>query len=996
MLSAHWHILFAFLLAAVPAFPQTEPLRAGLEQVRQLSGTTPAVFIAALSPGDILHAVITQSGADIAATLRDPAGQIVFTADASNGAYGPETIAYLASTPGEYRLEVKLVAAATSGSFSLRVAALGSASPSQRELAAAFSHFAAAEAGRSLRTPAGRETALAEYPLALAYFASSGDRYHQAITLVSIGSALAAAAQFRPALDRFEPAAQLYATLGDQRRLAVARNFIGGMLEILGEPFRARDAYQLSLNAHRANADLAGEALLLSNLGVLEHTLGNWQAALSNFTFALPLVRATGDRRREALIQHNFAVAHLALGDAAEATALLNTALAVRQSLSDSRGVADSLTALGFTQLVLNQPAAAIPYFERALALQLTNVDKRGEAQTRRSLALALTRLGRYAEAEQNLQTGLSLSLASQDRRQAALALEVLAATVLLMGDPARALPSAETALAEFRAISDRAGEARALATLARIRAALGELAAARTQIDASIQIAEAFRGQAAAQDHRELYFATRQDDYEFYIDLLMRLSDPVAAFAVAERARARGLLDMLAEAGAGLRAGTEPAVLASERELSGRINALAARLIPVYGRREAQPILEAIRQLESKRRETEESTRRSNPRYAAATQPAPIGLARLQSELLDPGSVLLEYSLGTERSFVWAISKTAFRCFPLPGRAVIDAQANALLSLLPTHNRLAIAAAARALSDSILAPVAEFLTVERLLIVADGGLQRVPFAMLPLPGRDEPLVTTHESVSLPSASIIALLRTESPSYRPPTKSIAMFADPVFTGAPVSTRMLEHLQQGGPSTAGPAIPRLPFTRREAERIVRLTPKVSNLLALGSKANRAAALDPRLAGYRYVHFATHGYLDPERPNLSALLLSFRNEKNEPEDGYLRVHDIYNLRFNADLVVLSACQSGLGKEIRGEGLVGLPRAFLYAGAPRVVVSLWNVNDQATAELMTIFYRRMLKDHLRPAAALRQAQLALRKQTRWASPYYWAAFIQQGEWK
>jgi len=340
-------------------------------------------------------------------------------------------------------------------------------------------------------------------------------------------------------------------------------------------------------------------------------------------------------------------------------------------------------------------------------------------------------------------------------------------------------------------------------------------------------------------------------------------------------------------------------------------------------------------------------------------------------------------------------VTQREFRWFVLPGRDAVEEQARALLMLLPGKNGAAIEAVARQLSDSILAPAKGVLGGGRLLIVADGALQRVPFAMLPLPGSAQPLVTRYEAVTLPSASTIALLRTPPPDHREPPKQLAIFADPVFAGAPAPMRVLEHLQPGV-TTPLRTIPQLPYTRQEAERIARLTPGPATMVALGTKANRAAALDPGLGDYRYLHFATHGYLDPERPNLSALLLSFQNERREPEDGFLRVNDIYNLRFHADLVVLSACQTGLGKEVRGEGLVGLPRAFFYAGAPRVVVSLWNVDDRATADLMVLFYRHMLRDRLRPAAALRQAQLEIRKQSRWASPYYWAAFVQQGEWR
>ena len=201
------------------------------------------------------------------------------------------------------------------------------------------------------------------------------------------------------------------------------------------------------------------------------------------------------------------------------------------------------------------------------------------------------------------------------------------------------------------------------------------------------------------------------------------------------------------------------------------------------------------------------------------------------------------------------------------------------------------------------------------------------------------------------------------------------------------------------------IPRLPFTRQEADRILATMPTDanslnSNLKAMDFSASRALATSAELGQYRYLHFATHGVLDTERADLSALLLSLVDESGKAQDGFLRAYDIYNLSLSADLVVLSACQTGLGKEYKGEGLVGLTRGFMYAGAARVVVSLWNVNDRATSELMAKFYQKMLPKNgeavERPAAALRSAQIEMWKQKQWAAPYYWAAFVLQGEWK
>lgn len=167
-------------------------------------------------------------------------------------------------------------------------------------------------------------------------------------------------------------------------------------------------------------------------------------------------------------------------------------------------------------------------------------------------------------------------------------------------------------------------------------------------------------------------------------------------------------------------------------------------------------------------------------------------------------------------------------------------------------------------------------------------------------------------------------------------------------------------------------------------------------ALGFSASRATAMGTDLGQYRIVHFATHGLLDSENPELSGLVFSLLDQKGMRQDGFLQLQDIYNLNLPVDLVVLSACETGLGKEIQGEGLVGLTRGFMYAGASRVVASLWKVDDVATAELMERFYKNMEREKMRPAAALRQAQMQMWQRKRWHDPYYWAGFELQGEWK
>jgi CHAT domain-containing protein len=448
---------------------------------------------------------------------------------------------------------------------------------------------------------------------------------------------------------------------------------------------------------------------------------------------------------------------------------------------------------------------------------------------------------------------------------------------------------------------------------------------------------------------------------------------------------------------------------------------------------------------------DVEGEIRTSSPTYAALTQPKTLSVKQIEQQLLDANTVLLEYSLGEERSYVWAVTPELLAGYVLPKRADIESAARQVYELVTVRNRMikgetepqrrarlakaesAYAEATAALSRMVLAPVVEHLKGKRLLIVSDGALQYIPFALLPepealnanasgTPQQPPPLMLEHEIVNLPSASVLAVLRQERSRHKERTKAVAVLADPVFAAndARVNASRI-HVSEGKDKTLeaasssfwpsdhltrsiadaglpedGVYLPRLRSTRQEAEAIIAVTPPGEGMKALDFRASRATATSPELAQYRVIHFATHGLLDSEHPELSGLVLSLVDEKGNPQNGFLELEDIYNLNLPAELVVLSACETGLGKNIQGEGLVGLTRGFMYAGASRVMASLWKVDDVATAELMRRFYKAMEKDGMRPAAALRQAQVEMWKQKDWNAPYYWAAFQMQGEWK
>ena len=953
-----------------------------------------------------------QNGIDFAVTLLDPLGHALMQADSMNDRYGPETVVAVTESAGDYILDMKGGDPADLPSrYDLRIVELREAKPGDRDIVAA--HHAYAEAGQlwAQHTAETRRTTIKKLESSLDFFRLSGHQYMQALALFSLGTAVAESGDYRKAAPLFQNSSDLFHTLAAKHEEADAINSQAGAFDVLGEPQQALSRYQQALNLFRATGDRSREAYLLTNIGWTNSTLANWEAALDDYRQSLELLRQSPNDQARARVLANMGVAYGQLGDAAQAETFFDQSLPLWKHVGDRRGEATTLNALANLYLGENQPSKALTVLERAVAAWRASGDKRGLADALARTARAQAEVGQFDAAHASAGESLDLARAVQDRRATGIALAERARTGLLSAHPEKAVEASEQALVEFRAIGDGTDEALSLETIARAESDRGHLPAARQSMEEALRLTEQNRGGTSNDQLRASFFATRQDSYAFYVDLLMRMGETEAALQANERSRARSLLDMLAASGTDIREGVDPKLLTRERDISDRLNAKGARLLPLLGRDDPQAtaLSAEIRDLQSEYQDVETAIRSASPRYAALTQPAPLTLTEIRRQVLDPDTLLLEYSLGEKTSWLWTVSTDQLHAFKLPARSAIEAQSTRVYELLATHRpESELAPELRKLSEMVLAPATSVLGDRHLAIVADGPLQRIPFTLLA--ASEGP----REIAMLPSASAIAALRAQTAGRAPASKLLAVFADPVFdssdprvhTGTQLAlaqppdanaSRLLEHLavtQSGGDTRL--RIPRLPFTLQEADTILNVAHDPSDLKATGFEASRAEALSGVLGQYRYLHFATHGYLDTERPELSALVLSQLDRQGRPVDGFLRVNDIYNSRLAADLVVLSACQTGLGKEVRGEGLMGLTRAFLYAGVPRVIVSLWSVDDRATAELMAAFYRSLLRDHKRPSEALLAAQQELRKHKEWQSPYYWAAFVQQGDWK
>ena len=598
--------------------------------------------------------------------------------------------------------------------------------------------------------------------------------------------------------------------------------------------------------------------------------------------------------------------------------------------------------------------------FAPARAEYLKSLEAAHEAGNQYEEALALGRLARVAGAEGQFDVALDFQAREQALEEQAGAIEDVARTQYLR---------------------------------ARIDLARSEPHKALTEIEKTVTTIEQQRLRIAKFESRAQYFAWVHEYYALYIRVLMALdrmepdgSYARRAFEASERSKVRALLDELANT---------PQV----------VHCTATQ---------AETVHEAASSIPEKAQEM-------RPEEVTA-----LTVEQIQAEMKETGTALVEFALGEERSFAWLVDDGNIKAFELAGAPEIRKHVERLRQALEPveirtsetpdeflgrreEQRRASQVQSRELGRLLFGAM-RLPEGKGLIIVPDGPLQYLPFAALE-PQAGTPLLLHHQLAMLPSFSALAALRKSTDGRPAPQDEVTVIADPVYE-LPGASRQATRNGEDGRSSRVPAgsaeltralsdlhqmgrIPSLPGSRNEALSIQRILGPSRTRLALGYQANRDAVLGGMLARARVVHFATHGLLDAQRPEDSGLVLALFNRQGNAQDGYLRVSDIHGLKLSADLVVLSSCESALGKDMGSEGIIGLPRAFLYAGARRVIASLWKVDDEAAAELMGHFYEE-LKAGEGPTAALNDAQLQLRRDPRFRNPYFWAAFFLEGEYR
>jgi CHAT domain-containing protein len=952
----------------------------GTSGQREIMAGESQAYQVTMADGQCLRLRLEQSGIDLTVFIYGPDGSRVLDYNGLGSLLGRTELAFISHASGVYKIEVRpLKVVGAAGHYQLQAAELRGATEQDRDRFAAQVVTTQAQDFRNINTAQARRDAIGKYEEARALWRESGDRDEEAAALISMGRLHQGLAQYQKALDTLTEALNISRAAKYRRGEAQALANISNIYVDLGDNQKALDFNQQALPLLHLIGDRENEATALSNMGLIyARDSRDWPKSLDYYNQALSIFQELGIRQREAVTLNNIGNIYRSQGDYPKALEYLKRSLPLRRGAGDRQGEAATLNSFGYVYESLGENEKALDYFNQTNQI--------------------------------------------------------------------------------IHAVGYRRGEALALSSIARVMDKLGRTTEALDKLEDALKIVESMRGELIGEEDRATFFASTEFFYKLYIDLLMKLHGQHAsasyldrALQANERAHARNLLEQLNEARVNLRQDVDPALLKEERRSEQQINSAAQKEALQGGTYTPEQLAAAqkeIAELIAKYQELEARLKASSPRYTALTRPQLLGVREIQTRVLDADTLLLEYSLDTEHSYLWAVSSSSINGFILPKRELIEGLATRFYKLLTARaQRLKfetpeerqarvvqadaeLARVSAELSSMLIGPVAAQLGTKRLLVVSDGVLHLIPFAALSNPTNPaRPLAQEHEIVSVPSASALYELRRERQGQTSATKMVAVLADPVFdvtdervkaqsprsvaaaSGSDANasagfikaqakahdslSEVTRSAREMGATAESAGIPRLPFTRQEAKAITALIPAPQRAESLDFEASRETATSASLGQYRFIHFATHGLLNSEHPELSGVVLSLVDKQGREQDGFLRTSEIFHLKLPVEMVTLSGCRTGLGKQIGGEGMIGLTQGFMYAGAARVMVSLWDVNDQATADFMGRFYKFMLgPQHLSPAAALRATQVSIMQEKRWQSPYYWSAFVLQGE--
>jgi CHAT domain-containing protein len=882
--------------------------------------------------------------------------------------------------------------------------------------------------GQFLAMAGDLPSALPLFNQALDLAHQAGDLRAEAHTLDDLGLVTGDLERYSEAIEYYQRALELQRQTGQPWETALTLSNLSdaesavGRIDIALECLEKQEQIRKDLNDEFGLSETwLGMADVYLMTGDPEHALEKLIATLPHW----PRFRDKEDgKESEIAAYRKLGQTYAALANYEQAESSLRTAMKRAQDLGNPRVIAGTLVIEAQLATISGDNAHSLQVIRQALAASRRAKYRRGEVLTLIELAKLRIAAGRFPSAQLLLQQALATALDLGQPYDEANIRRSLGLVHDGLGETAAAEREYTAALEIQHRIGDRFGEVQTLVGQARTEDRTGQPERALATLEQASAVIDQTRTSLAAPELRASYLASQREAYELSAQVLVRLSEKhpgqgydSRAFDISERAHARMLLDALGSAHG------ERDLLAGDQKFTVRLNALDAALHSLATSDESPHRDQRIAELLAARNQLElemQMQRSVGPEHAAEST-APLDLPAIRKQLLSGDTVLLEYLTGPRETHLWVVSHTALRHYALPSEAVLRAAVGRLYDALSAGNRLrpnltiaerqaALGAAddtaaheAESLARLLLPMARSELGKGSILVVADGPIQLVPFAFLPAPGDPGHKLTSERAITFePSASVLARMQQSHQPNR--SDRILIVADPVYgrtdprlagKTAPALLSPAGYRPLGRPPADRrlDSLPSLPMSRMEAKHLSSLAPgRATTLLdfdAVPGTFERLAAQPLSI-----IHIATHTLLDDRHPDLSGLVFSTVDRNGRPIDGFLPLLDIYRLRLDTDLVVLSACETYIGSDLRGEGLLGLARGFLYAGARQVIASLWKVDDRATAVFMDRFYTALLRDKAAAPDALMRAQREMSQDPAWRSPRYWAGFVLEGD--
>jgi CHAT domain-containing protein/Tfp pilus assembly protein PilF len=786
--------------------------------------------------------------------------------------------------------------------------------------------------------------ALKNYQQALAIHQEIGDKAGEGTTLSNIGVVYRSLGQYPQALENYQQALAIHQKIGNKAMEGTTLNNIGLVYNNLGQYPQALENYQQALAIHQKIGNKAMEGTTLNNIGLVYNNQGQYPQALENSQQALAIHQKIGDKVGEARTLHNIAGVYRNLGQYPQALDNYQQALAIRKEIGDKAGVGFTLNSIGLVYSYQGQYPQALENYQQALAIRKEIGDKAGEGTTLNNIGGVYAGLGQYPKALENYQQALAITKAIGDKAGEGTMLNNIGSVNGSLGQYPQALENYQQALAIRKEIGDKAGEGTTLNNIGFVYNTQGKYSQAETTLFAAIEVRESLRARELKDDQKISIFELQAGSYRSLQQALVAQNKFDKALLIAERSRGRALVELLdskLSQKTSNQPNIEPPTLQKIKQIASQQNAtlvqysIIAEPYQVQGKQEWQQKL-----------------------YIWVIKPTGE-LAFKQVDLKKSLNTSLQDLVTTSRNDIGVRSRSIFEVTPTNPQPQ-----NPTEKLQQLHKLL-------------IAPIADLLPKdpnERVIFIPQESLFLVPFSAL-LDEQGKYLIEKHTILTAPAIQVLDLTRKQKHNGQRSAKDVLVVGNPTMPKIKFG-ELVANLEP------------LPGAEREANQIA----KFFHTEALtGSQATKATVMQ-KMQQARIIHLATHGLLQDFKgfgvPGAIALAPS--GKPDDAIDGLLTAGEIFDMKLQADLVVLSACNTG-GGTITGDGVVGLSRSLISAGVPSVLVSLWAVNDNSTAFLMTEFYRNLQQDPDK-AVALRQAMLTTMKQ--YPHPKQWAAFTLIGE--